>query len=121
MPIVTLLPAATFTAPCAASVITFLPAVVKLLRSWFAALSIALRVVASKPIVTFPSSPVVITIPDFVVSLSVAGGVAGVVVPPVAGVVLAAGCATVPEPATKFKPFCSFTLCAAVSATPLAR
>ena len=109
-----LLPAATFTAPCAASVITFLPAVVKLLRSWFAALSIALRVSLSKPILTTPLAPVEITMPFLGSTESVVA--VGLVVP-------ASRCfgAAVPVPATKFKPFFSFTVCASASSALFAR
>ena len=112
VPIVTLLPATTLTAPCAASVIAFLPAVVKLLKSWFAALSIALRVSLSKPIFTTPSTSVEIAIPFLVTTPSVvAVGLVAVVVPPVGFVPSAAGAlgTTVPVPATKLNPSANLT------------
>ena len=110
--IVTFLPAATFTEPCAASVITFLPAVVKLLKSWFDALSIAPRVSLSKPILTTPFAAVEIAIPFLGSTESVAS--VGLVVP-------ASRCfgTTVPVPATKLKPSCNLTVFLSVSVPAL--
>ena len=61
----TFLPAATFTAPAAKSLTAFLPLSLRLPKSLFAALSIALRVASFKPNVTLPSSPAMISIPAF--------------------------------------------------------
>ena len=72
------------------------------------ALSIVLRVSASKPIVTAPFSPVVIVIPFFVVSAFVVADVA-----PVAAVV--------PVPATKLKPSFNLTVLISVPVAPFAR
>ena len=70
-----------------------------------AALSIVLRVSASKPKYTLPFSPVVIAIPFFVVSTSVP-----VVAFPI-----------VPVPATKSRPCFNFTVLASASEAPFAR
>ena len=123
-----MIPGATFTTSFAAvlaNALTWsLPACVKLLKSLFAALSIAPRVSLSKPIFTTPFSAVEIAIPFLVATESVvAVGLVAVVVPAVGFVPSAAGAlgATVPVPATKFKPFFSFTVFAAVSSALFAR
>ena len=101
--IVVLIPGATFTASCAAvfanSLTLFLPSSDKLLKFLSATLSTLLRVTLSRPKVTNPSAPVVIDTPDLGPSVVVVVSVAAV----------------------KFKPFFSFTVFAAVSATPFAR